>query len=143
MDYEIFLSKIEKTGDLVHKKLSQILSGDMEPQLTLPYLKVLSVISKSDIRTMSDIANEMAVSLSAITAIVDRLVELELVNRVRSKKDRRIVEITINEKGREVLLHKEKVIRNILDKCFASFSQEEMEICIMAMDKIAQNLNQE
>ena len=51
----------------------------------------------------SDIADRMIARDPDITRLVDRLSRRGLVERVRGRQDRRVVEVAITEKGREVL----------------------------------------
>jgi DNA-binding MarR family transcriptional regulator len=51
----------------------------------------------------SDIAERMIARDPDITRLVDRLSRRGLVTRVRGKQDRRVVEVGITDKGREVL----------------------------------------
>jgi DNA-binding MarR family transcriptional regulator len=51
----------------------------------------------------SDIADRMIARDPDITRLVDRLSRRGLVTRVRGKQDRRVVEVGITDKGREVL----------------------------------------
>lgn len=50
--------------------------------------------------TMTDMAAELGVPLSTATHTVDRLVRKGLVVRVRSEKDRRIVQVELSDDGR-------------------------------------------
>src|SRR5258708_37087463 len=51
----------------------------------------------------SDIADRMIARDPDITRLVDRLSRRGLVTRVRGKQDRRVVEVAITDKGREIL----------------------------------------
>lgn len=50
--------------------------------------------------TMTDMASELGVPLSTATHTVDRLVGKDLVMRVRSEKDRRVVQVELSDAGR-------------------------------------------
>jgi DNA-binding MarR family transcriptional regulator len=143
LEFTEFMGRIDTVTTIIHKKLNTIFANDAEPQITPPYIKVLSVISNAGTCTMSDIAGEMGVSLSAVTALADRLEEYGLIERGRGSKDRRIVQVKINKTGKEVLKRKEAVLFKLLGKCFATITPEEMDICVRIMDKIAQSLNEE
>jgi DNA-binding MarR family transcriptional regulator len=73
-----------------------------EPECSLSELRVLSLVGKHQSVTMSEIAKELKAPLSSATRVIDKLVEKKLVARRRSRKDRRIVEVTFSERGREI-----------------------------------------
>jgi DNA-binding MarR family transcriptional regulator len=52
-------------------------------------------------RRMSDLAECAGTSQASLTGIVDRLEERELVERVRTAEDRRVVEVALTTRGRE------------------------------------------
>jgi DNA-binding MarR family transcriptional regulator len=51
---------------------------------------------------MTDIARDLKAPLSTATRVTDKLVEKKLVARRRSRKDRRVVEVTFSKRGREI-----------------------------------------
>ena len=143
MEFTEFIGKIDTLTTTIQKKLNTVFANDDEPKISLPYIKVLSVISNSGACTMSDIAGEMGVSLSAVTAFADKLEEYGLIERGRGPKDRRIVQVKISQTGMEVLKRKEAVLFKLLGKCFETITPDEMDTCVRIMDKIAQSLNEE
>lgn len=54
-------------------------------------------------RRMSELAERSLTSCANVTAIVDRLAERGLVERVRSEEDRRVIEVVATPTGREAL----------------------------------------
>ena len=137
MNCEEFLSRVEKTTNTIHKKLILTVMRNSTSQLSPPYLKLLSIVKDSGPCSMTDIANELDVTLSAVTVLVDKLVDLDLVNRSRGRSDRRIVEIQITEKGKVTLEETTGMLRKLFNECYSSFTEEEIETCIRVMDKIA------
>jgi DNA-binding MarR family transcriptional regulator len=73
-----------------------------EVPLARQELRVLLTVGEAGVQTMGRMAHELAVSLSALTAIVDRLVAKELVHRYRSNKDRRVVHVELTDQGRRI-----------------------------------------
>jgi len=61
---------------------------------------------------MSRVAACLYVTTSAVTAMADRLVRKKMVQRRRSLRDRRIVEIEITDRGRDIV---DKIRRHIED----------------------------
>jgi DNA-binding MarR family transcriptional regulator len=74
-------------------------------ELTPNQYNVLRILRGSDPARLacSEIADRMIARDPDITRLVDRLGRRGLVARVRSRHDRRVVEVAITDKGREVL----------------------------------------
>lgn len=64
----------------------------------------------------AELARRMFVHPATIVNLVDRLEERGLVARVRSKTDRRVVDIELTDKGAELVQHSPEVAQNVLAK---------------------------
>lgn len=86
--------------------------------LSLPQLNVLNSIGDQAPCTMTQVADQAALSLSSITLIVDKLVAMKLVKRIRSENDRRVVYAELTEDGKKIynaqIAHIHEVMRTIL-----------------------------
>jgi DNA-binding MarR family transcriptional regulator len=90
-----------------------------ECPMTMPQLRALSLIAASQRGLSSrELAAMLAVGASAITPLVDRLVERGFARRTDDPHDRRIARLEATESGAAVLEHMEAgqgdVIRDIL-----------------------------
>ena len=94
VDYlQIILLEL-KGNDKKNESVCQILS----PQ----EIAALRVLCAEGALTMSRIAEGLALSLSGVTALVDKLVEKKLVRRERSAVDRRIVRVEATAEGKRL-----------------------------------------
>lgn len=78
----------------------------------------------------SQIANEVNVTSSHITAVTDRLVRKGLVTRKRSDSDRRIVYLEITDRGKEVAEKLENVRKEYYREKFQGWSDQEIEMVL-------------
>lgn len=89
-------------------------------ELTLHQYNVLRILRGSQPSGLpsGEIANRMIARDPDITRLVDRLEKRDLVTRVRGRQDRRVVEVTITDKGLKLLRgldqHVDRFPRNML-----------------------------
>jgi len=84
--------------------------------LTLPQMNVLLVVRGRGQVTIKELAEALEVSAPSTSAMVDRLVEEEVVSREQSRADRREVVVRLTPQGREAVQHMEQeVLRAIGD----------------------------
>lgn len=121
--------KIRRLRRLIEKEVSP-------PGLTLAEFRVLVVLSESGSSPMVDLAKEQMITQAAMTSIVDHLENDNLVKRVRSNTDRRIVNVAITRKGREVLTKGTKLYSNFIEKATANLSDEEIQSLLTIFDKL-------
>lgn len=96
-DVLVALRKITRAIDLHSKQLVRV-SG-----LTAPQLLVLKEVDRLGYAKPSIVAKNVHLSQATVTSIIDRLQRAGLLCRERSQKDRRAVDLTLTEEGREKL----------------------------------------
>jgi DNA-binding MarR family transcriptional regulator len=90
--------------------------AERETGLTGPQLWAIKVIAEGAPIKVSELARRMYLHPATVVGILDRLEGRELVTRTRSKEDRRVVEIQLTEKGRELLTQSPEVAQGLLVK---------------------------
>jgi DNA-binding MarR family transcriptional regulator len=71
-------------------------------QLAGGQIFVIMMLNKMGSCNASDIANRLGVTSGAVTGLTDKLVNLGVMNRIRSEEDRRVVHFSLTEKGMEL-----------------------------------------
>ncbi len=74
-------------------------SNGIPSNLTLAQYQVLSIIADKGVQCQKDIALDLGVTGPTVVRIIDALEEKELVRRTRQDKDRRIVHVSLTDKG--------------------------------------------
>ena len=91
-------NKLTKAHDTVRKTHVKQMS---QHSLTAPQFHVLEVLKESGPMPLKRISEELMVTGANITCVVDNLEKEDLVRRVPSKEDRRIINAELTDKGRE------------------------------------------
>lgn len=127
----------------VFRKIHSILSNSedvMKNSLMRSHYEVLFVVNDHKIIQMSEIARLLSFSKPYMTALIDKLIEEELVERVLDKKDRRIINIKLTTKGEMVLSQHNKMIEDLIMRKFIKFEEYELEILSETIDKLKEML---
>lgn len=72
-------------------------------QLTVLQFQTLIFIKKNKATLMGNIADKFKISLPTATVLTDKLATVNLIKRDRSEIDRRIVNVSLTEKGESLL----------------------------------------
>ena len=90
-------NKLSKAHDFIRKAHIKQMAAH---NLTAPQFHVLEVLMNSGPMPLKRISEELLVTGANITCVVDNLEKEELVKRVPSKEDRRIINAELTEKGK-------------------------------------------
>jgi DNA-binding MarR family transcriptional regulator len=99
-DYEELLIALRRTTraiDLHSKKLQR------ETGLTTSQLLVLEAVATLDKPSPSNIAKEIQLSQATVTSLIDRMERNDLVLRQKNNNDKRVVEVSLTEKGARMI----------------------------------------
>ncbi len=108
--------------------------------LTKTELRILELLFRKGELTMSQIAQNMEVSMSTATGIVGKLVDKRLVTRERKRDDRRVVKIALTEEGKKTAISHEKEKVEMARKLTELLTPEEFEKLTMILERIAERI---
>ena len=90
---------------------------------TVKYIILKALSLSGGTLTPSEMANWAGTGLTNITALVARMQKEDLVTYKRSEKDKRVVYITVTEKGRDVLAQANKLAVDMIGKFMKSIDK--------------------
>lgn len=118
---------------------SAVLCPQKQPEIPKSQLLLLFALYKNKQMSIKEIAAETRTSSSAVTQLVEHIVESGLAERVDSGEDRRQVLVRLTGEGvRQTIEYKEEMIKR-LDILFARASNEALEDIIEFQQTIIQN----
>lgn len=125
----------------VYRKIKEELHSLLKEHVTLNEFMVLKLLSESPMRS-SDLSKILQVSASHITSVTDSLVEKGLIERRRSNKDRRVVDLILTEKGKSLISQLKETKSRFLKDQLDVFTEEERETLYRLFRKFEDHLNQ-
>ncbi|MGL3822893.1 MarR family winged helix-turn-helix transcriptional regulator [Sphingopyxis sp. R3-92] len=105
--------------------------------LTPSQLLVLREIDGGDEVTPGAVAQQLQFSHATITAIVDRLVLLELATRSRSEQDKRRMLLKSTERGRQCLADAPDMLQEIFEARFEALPPWEQAMILAGTERLA------
>ena len=105
--------------------------------LSVTEIHVIEAISIDKERTMSEVAYDLSITVGPLTTAINKLIKKGYVDRRRIEEDRRVVLITLTEKGKEVYKFHEEFHNDMIKYTIDSFSIEEETVLVSALKKIS------
>jgi DNA-binding MarR family transcriptional regulator len=90
--------------------------------------------------TMSEISRTLQLTLSSVTAVVDKLEQKKFVRRVRDAVDRRLVRVELTTAGRKFYNLVESAHLTLTDSMLKILDPAEQEVFLALFRKISQSL---
>ncbi|MCB5237970.1 MAG: MarR family transcriptional regulator [Niallia nealsonii] len=95
--------------------------------LNITQYKLLFHLDKEGAQNVSDLAKSVHITNAAVTSITDQLLADDYITKVRSQSDRRVVNITITEKGRNIVNNMKKEQQNKMKEHFRKLTEEDIQ----------------
>lgn len=105
--------------------------------LTVPQFTVLKALEHNTEMSVGDLADAVHLSAPTVTSILDRLTLKGLVERNRSKLDRRRVVVALTERGAEVMANAPSLLHDRFHGAFTRLEVWEQHLMLHALRRIA------
>ena len=114
---------------LITEEFSDMTNNDMH---------IVQAIGLGEAKRSSEVAKLMSVTTGTLTRAVDGLVEHGYVVRTRSDQDKRVVYLTLTERGKAAFEHHKRFHENMVANVKANLSEEELAILIRALNQLSE-----
>lgn len=144
MDKKQLLETFFETTGKIKRLLDQQskLSTD-EKLTTYLHYQVLSYVSHHPKTMPSKLANEMCMSSSSIAQLVDRLISAEYILREHDVTDKRIIHLSVTNKGKDRLKELKKKKLEKLSQMSKFMSEKDLQTLVDIMTKMYNAMEQE
>ena len=133
----ISLRRIIRATDLHSKRMIKTAG------LTTPQVMVLRAIDRLGDVTVKRISDEVSLSQATVTTILNRLQDRNLVERVRSQKDKRIVNARLTETGKVVLTEAPALLHEKFIQRFEALEDWEQTLILSSLQRVASMMDAE
>ena len=96
-------------------------------------MHIIEAVGDGEPKNMSSIARLVGVTVGTLTIAMNNLVKKGYVIRTRSEKDRRVVLISLNEKGRRAYKRHEQFHLDMIQAMRQGLDDEQCRVLIQAM----------
>lgn len=123
-----FVERLREWFDLLRRALmGNFLNYARDHGLTMPQFGTMSRIYHVGACGVSDIGNSLGVTNSAASQMLERLVQQELITRTEDPSDRRVKQIVLTEKGRQIIQDSTLAYHAWMEDLARSMTAEEKE----------------
>lgn len=107
-----------------------------EHQATVLQFSVLSYIKEHSLVQMGKLADDLRMSISSATQLVERLAKMNYIERTIDPEDRRIVKIALTEEGKKHYVSIRKDILSEMERVFANIPEKDRKELLRITDEL-------
>ena len=133
----------EVINDVLVNLFNEILRLEEEAIITDKYkdisnndMHIIDAIGVKEPKNMGTVAKAMTVTMGTLTTAINNLVKKGYVTRVRSAEDKRVVLISLTDKGRSAYEKHADFHRRMVQTVMDGFQGEELDIKTRALEKL-------
>lgn len=104
--------------------------------LSVTEIHTIEAIGMYKQRTMTEVANDLNITVGTLTTAITKLVRKEYVERTRGEEDRRSVMIALTRKGKLAYRVHEKFHQDMINETIKGLECEEEEVLIRSLEKV-------
>ena len=99
-------------------------------------MHVIEAVGIGDPRNMSAVAKLLSITVGTLTIAVNNLVKKGYIERVRSKEDRRVVLVSLTEKGKKAYQHHKRFHEEMIQSLLKGLSDQEIITLVTALTNL-------
>lgn len=137
------MNHYEAINDVLVKLFHEIMDIEEKALITSEYknisvndMHIIEAIGTEGAKNMSTVARALSVTVGTLTIAINNLVKKGYVDRSRSEEDRRVVLISLSEKGKKAFVHHKNFHDKMVLAVLKDLSAQETEVLTGALGKL-------
>lgn len=122
--------------DIMNIEEEVLITGEFT-DITINDMHVIEAIGTGGPKPSSVVAKKLSVTMGTLTKSIDRLTRNQYVLRERSEEDKRLVLLSLTEKGMRADAHHQKFHREMIEAAMAQFDEQESKILLESLGGLA------
>ncbi len=126
---------VELFNDVLQIEEQSLKDGPIS-DLSITEIHTLEAIGMYDQKSMSEVAQNLKITVGTLTTAINKLIKKEYVERKRIEEDRRVVLIKLTKKGKLAYRLHDKFHKDMVNTAVDGLNDKEKEVLIHSLTKI-------
>ena len=126
---------VELFNDVLQIEEQSLKDGPIS-DLSITEIHTLEAIGMYDQKSMSEVAQNLKITVGTLTTAINKLIKKEYVERKRIEEDRRVVLIKLTKKGKLAYRLHDKFHKDMVNTAVDGLNDKEEEVLIHSLTKI-------
>ncbi len=125
---------------IVRKKLLTTTLAETEMDIKYPHTEILRLLEEKGTLQVAQIGERLLIAKAQMTHLLDRLVEYGLVEREINNADRRTINISLTDKGKQFIHERGTSFVNALKETMFTLNEEELGVLSSSLHYVLDTL---
>jgi len=141
--YRMAENKKRSMNELLVNLFNHVMNMEADAVITEQYrditnndMHIIEAIGIETPRNMSEIAHRLRVTVSTLTINMNGLEKKGYICRQRSQQDKRVVHVTLTDKGKKAFYHHRDFHKKMIKAMVKDLSEQEMEILYRCLENL-------
>jgi DNA-binding MarR family transcriptional regulator len=112
---------------IIRRKLIVNTLADIDVDIKLPHFEIMKVLEEEGTLHVAEIGEKLQIAKAQMTHLIDKLVDLSMVERNIDTADRRTINVALTDKGKTFLEIHENNIVNAVREYISCLEDDELE----------------
>ncbi|MCD8157162.1 MAG: MarR family transcriptional regulator [Clostridiales bacterium] len=122
--------------DEILRRQDKVIITDEFKDISNNDMHIIAAIGLDEPRSMSAVARDLSVTVGTLTIAINNLVKKSYVRRVRSEKDRRVVLVSLLDKGIRAYKHHRQFHDEMIQATLQGLDEEQTQTLIRALENL-------
>jgi len=122
-----FLSILPLIRRSINRKVLKSALSQIEEAISIPHFEIMKTLQEEGTRHIAEIGEKLSIPKPQMTHLIDRLVDIGVVERQPVETDRRIINIALTPKGRRMIEEHDCMVRESINTKLSCLSDQELQ----------------
>jgi len=122
-----FLSILPLIRRSINRKVLKSALAQIEEAISIPHFEIMKTLQEEGTRHIAEIGEKLSIPKPQMTHLIDRLVDIGVVERQPVETDRRIINIALTPKGRRMIEEHDCMVRESINTKLSCLSDQELQ----------------
>ena len=120
----------------ISRKLIKTVVTSFKEDIAPPHFQIMKLLEEAGTLHVAEIGERLQIARPQMTHLIDRLVELDIVDRETNEEDRRMLNIRLKDKGKSIVKARDKQVINATREALSSLTDDELKQLSISLNTI-------
>lgn len=133
---EDLFSTLPLIGRSIRRKLLKTALTRFKEDIEPPHFEIMKLLEEAGTLHVAQIGERLQIARPQMTHLIDKLVDLDIVERQTGTEDRRMINIMLTNKGKTILKEHDSDIRNATRETLSCLTDKELQDLSASLRKL-------